>query len=606
MAINMTCPAPFLNPEHFTSGVGYIAGRFCGTEGASGPTCCLPCPLSQWVFDANFMRIEKKLQDASPASLFACLFLLISWILVPSKYSHRHYLSIGLVICVTFIALALAIPMVHEPKQCADAITPSDFRSDLTCAWTGSLFLLGGLGVVVWVFLRVIWLHICVCWDRTPGKTFITMSVATGIAVPLIFLGATFGTSGFSYSLGQTCFINTEHSFALFWAWLIGLSCVSLLVQLVTTGYCVVVFIKSHRMRENSNMSTATGSSWGSIKRLGQRKRSEEAEKAADERTLLQSQRRDRWRGIRQILVLQWRIILLAVALVVEGLYFSSLSWASQNKGNSASKDPRGVAFGACLVLNAGNATKCQPQAEYLVVSKSATLAALGVMSLSGVQALLLLTHFSLFKGWYEIIRHPRLILPTNRRRHSSHASLTPTNAGGLLASTGPTLRAPNFHASSASRPKVPPPIPLRSPLRTTTSAEPEISLPIPLPEEYAFLADTPAFSSLSSRYSQVTSASDPSKSSGAPARPARPQTLNFEIDPADGEDDAPMPAHITDSGIAYPEQLPAWVRTMPGSGPVVDLRGPARGGLGLHPVDGDDGPRSPKIAKGGGEGNSK
>jgi hypothetical protein len=45
--------------------------------------------------------------------------------------------------------VALTIPLVHKPNLCADAITPMD-ESDATCAWTGSLFMVGGLGVVVW------------------------------------------------------------------------------------------------------------------------------------------------------------------------------------------------------------------------------------------------------------------------------------------------------------------------------------------------------------------------------------------------------------------------------------------------------------------------
>ncbi len=46
-----------------------------------------------------------------------------------------------------------------------------------------------------------------------------------------------------------------------------------------------------------------------------------------------------------------------------------------------------------------------------------------------------------------------------------------------------------------------------------------------------------------------------------------------------------PVPKHILESGIAEPEKLPLWVRTAPGTGPVVDLSGEKRGGLGCHPV---------------------
>jgi hypothetical protein len=74
------------------------------------------------------------------------------------------------------------------------------------------------------------------------------------------------------------------------------------------------------------------------------------------------------------------------------------------------------------------------------------------------------------------------------------------------------------------------------------------------------------------------------------PIRPDRPSTSL--LDDSDRVEDVNVllvPAQLASSGIAYPEQLPLWVRTMREGSPVIDLRGEAKGGLGLHPVSRQD-----------------
>jgi hypothetical protein len=97
-----------------------VPGRFCGPPGSATANCCLPCPISPWIFDdstccstANsvdqakvleaFLNTQKRLQYISPISLAACLFLLLSWLILPIDKSHRHYLSVGLVACILLV-----------------------------------------------------------------------------------------------------------------------------------------------------------------------------------------------------------------------------------------------------------------------------------------------------------------------------------------------------------------------------------------------------------------------------------------------------------------------------------------------------------------------
>jgi hypothetical protein len=51
---------------------------------------------------------------------------------------------------------------------------------------------------------------------------------------------------------------------------------------------------------------------------------------------------------------------------------------------------------------------------------------------------------------------------------------------------------------------------------------------------------------------------------------------------------EVPVPQYLLESGILHPERLPCWVRMLPGPGPVIDLGGREKGGLGCHPIDMD------------------
>ena len=250
------------------------------------------------------------------------------------------------------------------------------------------------------VFLRVIWLHLRVCWQRTPSTTILAASTAAGVIVPVALVGATAGASGYSYALGPTCFIDARNSFAVFWVWMVGVACASLALQLVTTGYCVWVFVDSHRLRAGEDggtlaLPTGSGSSWGSI-RLWRRRLSSapsgSGEDSAGKACVVAATAAataERWRAIRGVLRLQWRIVVLTVALVIECVYFSSQGWAQEKvttKESAGTTNPKAVSFGACLVSTRGNRTACLPYAaEFVPVNKPAVLAGIFVMAVSSI-----------------------------------------------------------------------------------------------------------------------------------------------------------------------------------------------------------------------------
>jgi hypothetical protein len=253
-------------------------------------------------------------------------------------------------------------------------------------------------------FLRILWLHLTVVWAYSPGTTFVAASTAVGIFVPFAFLGATFGTSGFAYRFSSTCIVKNEHSFVLFWGWLVGFACISLVLQLIATGYCIWIYVDSHRLKkcrsrkaaDRKNLSKHMKFGWLRLKKRDskvKRRASSTPPIESGETNPNLSRKRDLWRGIRDVITLQWRSIVLCIALVIQGLYFSSLSWASERRAHDARSDPRGLMFGRCLVFSGGDKQRCFPLSSYILINRRASLAAFGALSVCITLWLFLSSH---------------------------------------------------------------------------------------------------------------------------------------------------------------------------------------------------------------------
>lgn len=119
VALNGLCPAPFYQETLFPSTGGFIDGRYCeGLTLAGGNiSCCLPCPLSDWRYADN---TAKRVHDAgwiSVAILPLCVFLLVSYAVLPAKWTNRHYLSICFTLGICFMEVSLVEELVFNPQR---------------------------------------------------------------------------------------------------------------------------------------------------------------------------------------------------------------------------------------------------------------------------------------------------------------------------------------------------------------------------------------------------------------------------------------------------------------------------------------------------------
>ncbi|KAF2097004.1 hypothetical protein NA57DRAFT_77255 [Rhizodiscina lignyota] len=424
-----SCPPPFLSTADFPPTGGYIPGRFCGANPlAPGTSCCLPCPVQYWVYSDKLLDHLEIPGWISVASLVLCAFLLLTWIVLPPERSHRHYLSIGLIVCLILVQLAFIIPLGTKPPMCYDEITPQDMHTSMSCAWTGALFQAGGLGAAIWIVLRTLWLHIRICWDRHPGKYFLYLSLTTGILVPVIFLIAATLVSGYSFRLGSTCVINHDNSFAVFWGWLLGFAGLAFVTQCVTAAYCFWTYLRSlgqqhrqHISKGSGTNTTQSGTADGTATETGM--------SLAERNRAHVNYSRLRVRKLRQLFFLQWRGFAISILVVLESVFFVTVFWSQDKRFQDVSVHPElqpaVQEWSLCLAVNEGDKNKCLELVSGFVLSPTTVLASYVMASLVGIEVFFVIVRKSMILTWYDLLyRRPKEYLRRRRRR----ASLSLTN----------------------------------------------------------------------------------------------------------------------------------------------------------------------------------
>ncbi|KAK1911571.1 hypothetical protein P3342_012873 [Pyrenophora teres f. teres] len=462
------CTAPLLDESLFRQKGGYLPGRYCGLgafqSDAGTASCCFPCPIQDYIYAPNWRTRLRIPNYLSILSVTLCAFLLLSFLALPPSKTHRHYLSVGLLIPVLLISLSFSIPVTTNPDYCNNAITPADMYASMSCAWTGSLITLGGLGCVVWVFLRSAWLFVRIVFDVAPGRRFMWASIATGLGVPVVFLVAVLTRTGFSYRMGQTCLPNHEDAIVTFWTWLVLFAALGFVLQVFTTGYCVWVYVKTLR-RERSNPNSP-------------------------------GFRRDlqTWGNVKKLFLLQWRNILVSVFVLAGSLVFFFVFWTQDRKLGSVLNDSRDITqvktWIICQTLSRGDKKECRKYVKGFTVREADVLVALILASLVGIEIFILLFRRSMAQAWLDLFKRlpsfyqayqplgrrpqtPELTTFENpdkyslpspaERRHGSRfvegLEIVPSSSGSYEAreQIPPPLRSPPPHSPADSPP---PPVP--------------------------------------------------------------------------------------------------------------------------------------------------
>lgn len=82
--------------------------------------------------------------------------------------------------------LGFVIPLVAQPDQCYDRITPHGMASNKLCGASGTFLLLGGFSGLMWAFMRSLSLHLQICWQVLVGRNFMFFAQGAGWGVPIL------------------------------------------------------------------------------------------------------------------------------------------------------------------------------------------------------------------------------------------------------------------------------------------------------------------------------------------------------------------------------------------------------------------------------------
>ncbi|KAL5116947.1 hypothetical protein ACEQ8H_005165 [Pleosporales sp. CAS-2024a] len=385
-ALRGLCPAPFYDVSLFDQG-GFVDGRFCAAVGP-GLTCCLPCPMTDFLYPPHFNTFYRVAEGLNVTGLVLLVFLLLSFMVLPAEKTRRHYLSYCIIIAAMFMALGFVIPLGANPKQCYNEITPNDMYSSLPCALSGAFLISGGLSMAVWIFIRTLSMHLQICWDVAPGQKFFYWAQGLGWSVAAAFFTVTITVTGVSFRFGEVCHVNAAHSMIDLWGPLLAMSAAVLLLQVFTFVYCVKVYLQYMF----SDEADATQSSAG-LPSYSTSMRTRSA--------------RAVYRRVRKVLWLQWRGITVVVFVLVDVILFSVVFIWLNALSSKARENPAGMApFLGCLLENPTDPSPCFEAGQKMSVNESTVVAVLMMLSIVGIQVFALLARSSMYGAWFEFFRN--------------------------------------------------------------------------------------------------------------------------------------------------------------------------------------------------------
>ncbi|KAJ5739636.1 hypothetical protein N7533_012420 [Penicillium manginii] len=371
MSLNGFCPSPFLQESLFPSTGGFTDGRYCET--VQNITCCLPCPLADWRYADNTAKKVDVASWISVAILPLCVFLLVSYAVLPVKWTNRHYLSICFTLGICCMEIAFIIPLGAKPKQCYNAITPNDMYTDLSCAFSGAFLLFGG------------WLVYAGNSSSAPnscGGAFLC-----GFGIPAIGLTIMMIITGVSFRFGEICHINIKHGQQDYWYPLIAFSAAALILQLATMAYCMHIYLRSLFDKSASTTDNSSG-----IPSYTSSVRTQTARQA--------------YRRVKRVLQLQWRGVALVLIIIGNVIFFAVVFIDLDREVEPTPANmKKALPWLTCLMETGGNKNKCIHYASSLGPNEATLLAVVYLLSLVGFWNFILFARPSMFSGWLDLCR---------------------------------------------------------------------------------------------------------------------------------------------------------------------------------------------------------
>jgi 7 transmembrane receptor (Secretin family) len=237
-------------------------------------------------------------------------------------------------------------------------------KSSGTCAISGAFLLFGGWAAVVWVFLRALSIHLQICWEMVPGNRFFYTSLVVGWLIPAVALTITLSLTGVSFRFGNVCHVNHKLALQNFWGPMLALAALALVLQFITLGYCVHVYIKSL-----VNEGSTTNSSGRAPTYSG---------------SISTASARATYRRVKRVIELQWRGATIVLLIIGEVAFFSVVFVSMDNSSQMSDELlKRSMPWLMCLFSAQGDKNQCLHLIGDMVKSEGVVLAVLIVLGVS-------------------------------------------------------------------------------------------------------------------------------------------------------------------------------------------------------------------------------
>lgn len=215
-------------------------------------------------------------------------------------------------------------------------------------------------------------------------------SLLAGWGVPALIAATALAVTGVSYRFGETCHINHEKALQDYWGPILFFAGVATILQFVTFGYCIRVYIKA--LMNDDPQSTSENNSGlpsysGSVKTVTTRQA---------------------YQRVKKVISLHWRGIIVVLILIINVVFLSIVFVSMDNSVQAAMSHPNGAQdWLTCLVVHPTDKNACLSQVGDLVESEAVVMAVLIMMSLNGIWAILFLGRLSMIPAWIELLKRP-------------------------------------------------------------------------------------------------------------------------------------------------------------------------------------------------------
>lgn len=258
-------------------------------------------------------------------------------------------------------------------------------RSNLSCAFSGSLLLFGGWLVVIWSFIRTLAFHLQVCWERVLGPKFMWAAFVCGFGIPAIGLTIMLILTGVSFRFGDICHINVTNGLYDYWIPVMIFAVAALFLQLSTMVYCTHIYLRS-LFDKSASTSGSSGTNLPSY--------------SASIGTVTA---RQAYRRIRRVLKLQWRGIALTSIILGNVLFFAVVFIGLDNAVAPTVENVKTAGPWLMCLAETGDKNLCREYAAAIGPNEATLLAVVFLLSLVGFWNFILFARPSMFAGWLDL-----------------------------------------------------------------------------------------------------------------------------------------------------------------------------------------------------------